>query len=246
MNNIHINHIDSSIFELECIYNSHNLHIFMNSLIKTGLIVGGSSNETYTKIRFKANSVKPFKKYKEEIYHKTKNQGFSINTIANMIHTLTTQLLYLIEQEMTTIIGYHPSDIIVINDDTFVCINYESMLKINQYNHNHNKDNQYFSNNFSTITMPFHTNEIFVSPEQMNITELPATLHYKSCYFSFGLFIIYALLGNDEFYQEYLIHKNPQNIIELFHTHPIKNTKIYWILSRCLAEEPINRTILWV
>lgn len=243
MENIHIHHINekngSSIFELECIHYSPNLRIFMNSLSKTGLILGSSSNEIFTTLHFKANSVKSFQVYKTEMEQKNKTQGLSIHIIAKMVHNLLTQLNYLLYEEHMPIIGYHPSDILVINNDTFVFINYENMVKTNPYN----KD---FFNNFFTITMPFDHKDFFVSPEQMRIKELPAKIHYHSCYFSVALFIIYALLGNDDFYQDYVIHQNPQTIINYLDTHIIKHTKIYWLLSRCLAEDPNERCVLLV
>ena len=80
----------------------------------------------------------------------------------------------------------------------------------------------------------------------MSITKLPSRLHYKCCYFSFALFIIYALLGNDDFYQDYVIQQNPQTINNWLDTHIIKDTKMYWLLSRCLAEDPNDRYILLV
>lgn len=243
MNNIHIHTINekngSSIFELECIVHSPNLRIFMNSLSKTGLIVGSSSNETFTTLRFKANSVKSFQVYKTEMEEQTKTPGLSIDIIAKMVHHLMCQLKYLLYEEHMPIIGYHSSDILVINDDTFVFINYENMVKTNQ----HNKG---FFNEFFTITMPFHHSDFFVSPEQLRIKELPAKIHYHSCYFSVALFIIYALLGNDDFYQDYVIRENPQAIINCLDTHVIKDTKMYWLLSRCLAEDPNNRCVLLV
>jgi hypothetical protein len=249
MNNIRIHHINkknvSSIFELECTHHSPNLRIFMNSLSKTGLIVGSSSNETFTTLRFKANSVKSFQIYKTEMEQQTKRQGLSIHIIAKMVDNLMSQLNYLLYEEHMPIIGYHSSDILVINDDTFVFINYENMVKTNQHNQ-HNQHNKGIFNEFFTITMPFDHNDFFVSPEQMRIKELPAKIHYHSCYFSVALFIVYALLGNDEFYQDYVIHQNPQAIINCLDTHVIKDTKMYWLLSRCLAEDPNERCVLFV
>jgi hypothetical protein len=52
------------------------------------------------------------------------------------------------------------------------------------------------------------------------------------------------LLGDDDFYNDYLKHNNSEKIIESLNNHPVKNTRIYWLLSRCLVEEPKNRSII--
>ena len=78
------------------------------------------------------------------------------------------------------------------------------------------------------------------------IKEIPSYIHYKTSYFSLACLIIYAILGDDEFYVEYLRHKQIDKIIEYLDKHPIKQTKIYWLLSRCLVEEPNNRSILLI
>jgi hypothetical protein len=54
------------------------------------------------------------------------------------------------------------------------------------------------------------------------------------------------MLGDDEFYREYLTHKQPSKILEELKNHPVKHTKIYWLLSRCLVEEPNNRSIILI
>ena len=53
------------------------------------------------------------------------------------------------------------------------------------------------------------------------------------------------LLG-DEFYKDYLKHQKPEKIIEHLNSHPIKGTKLYWLLSRCLVKESKNRSILLI
>ena len=65
-------------------------------------------------------------------------------------------------------------------------------------------------------------------------------------YFSFGLLLIYVLVGDDDFYKNYLKDKNSTKILEVLNNHPIKNTRLYWLLSRCLVEEPNNRSILLI
>jgi hypothetical protein len=64
-------------------------------------------------------------------------------------------------------------------------------------------------------------------------------------YFSFGYLILYILLGDDN-----LINDNEKTIEEKIklqmETTSIKNTKLYWLLKRCLVEESKNRSILFI
>jgi len=96
------------------------------------------------------------------------------------------------------------------------------------------------------ISCPFTANDFYVSPELLNINKLPSYVHYKTSYFSLACLIIYSLSSNDKFYKEYLNDKQPDRIIEILNNHPIKNTKMYWLLSRCLVEDPKNRSILFI
>jgi hypothetical protein len=57
------------------------------------------------------------------------------------------------------------------------------------------------------------------------------------------------LLSNDKFYFKYLQQqakeaKEAIEIISCLNMHPIKHTKLYWLLSRCLGEEPERRSII--
>jgi serine/threonine protein kinase len=127
--------------------------------------------------------------------------------------------------------GYNPSDIIVINDEKFAFIGSELVANID-------------TEKVYTISSPFSTSDFFVSPELLKIKEIPSKIHYKTAYFSLGLLLIYMLLGDDDFYNDYLKHNNSEKIMESLNNHPVKNTRIYWLLSRCLVEEAKNRSII--
>jgi hypothetical protein len=151
-----------------------------------------------------------------------------------MIRSLVQQLSYLLEKTSSTILGYNPEDIIVINDEKFAFLGSELVA-------NFDEDTEE-----AMISCPFSTKDFFFSPEMIKIKEIPAYIHYKTSYFSLACLIIYAILGDDEFYVEYLRHKQIDKIIECLDKHPIKHTKIYWLLSRCLVEEPKNRSIILI
>ena len=81
----------------------------------------------------------------------------------------------------------------------------------------------------------------FSSPEIINTNKLPALIHYKSCYYSLGLLIVFCYFG------EYLLKGNdiPSKESLEFSLKPIYLSKLYWFLLRCLQDNPEKRTLLY-
>jgi hypothetical protein len=229
--NYEIHKFENSIYKIGFRYSAYEL---VNSLVKSRLIMGSSTDETYKIITFKAESVKTFRQYLNDYEVRKGKKALLISDAAKMIRSLVLQLSYLLEKTSNTIIGYTPDDIIVINDEKFAFLGSELVA-------NFDADTEQ-----AMISCPFSTTDFFFSPELIKIREIPAYIHYKTSYFSLACLIIYAILGDDEFYIEYLRHKQIEKIIEYLDKHPIKQTKIYWLLSRCLVEDPNNRSILLI
>jgi hypothetical protein len=207
-------------------------YALINSLLRTRIIQGGSTDEIYRHIYFKAQSVKTLEQY---LYENKKIHGkksLLVSDVAKLVRTLSMQLNHLIEVDAHTILGYNPSDIIIINDEKSAFLGSEFVANIDD------------NTKLATISCPFSPADFFFSPELFKITELPSYVHFKVAYFSLALLIIYALHGNTDFYTEYIIHKQSDIILESLKNHPVCMTKIYWLLSRCLVEEPIERNIL--
>ena len=210
----------------------------IRSLTKTH-IIQGTITDDYTTLRFKALSVKSFHQFIEEQNKVRGSPILSINLAANMISSLTQQLSHLITKESQTIIGYAPENIIVLNDNTFAFLDSELVAEIDPV-----------GKEMATISCPFKVTDFFASPEILKITELPSYVHYKTSYFSLGCLLLYALtegrLEEDDFYKEYLKELNCEKINEYLTGLHFKNTKLYWLLSRCLVEEPKKRSILFI
>ena len=97
------------------------------------------------------------------------------------------------------------------------------------------------------IKSPFTRDDFFFSPELLSVKEIPSFVNYKVSYFSLGYLILYTLLGDDgdnDSDSEDLPEKD--RISQRMKTLIIKNTKLYWLLERCLVEEPKNRSILFI
>ena len=218
-----------SIFRIELAYPNA---ILLNSLVKTRIIQGGTTTDDYKSLKFKATSVKSLHQFQAD---KNKTHGtsrLSINETALLIANLSTQLKYIITKESHTILGYAPENIIVIDDKKFAFLGSDLFSEI--------EDNKVL------ISYPFSTNDFFVSPELLKIKELPSYIHYKTAYFSLGCLAINVLLSDDDFYREYINNESPMSILDSLNMHPVKNTKLYWLLSRCLVEEPEKRSILFL
>jgi serine/threonine protein kinase len=229
--NYEIYKLENSIYKIHFHYAAYSL---VSSLVKSRLIMGSSTDETYTTITFKAESVKTLKQYLQDNEVRTGKQSVLISDVSKMIRSLVMQLSYLITKTSSTIIGYTPENIIVINDEKFAFLGSDFVANFDEVTE------------MAMISCPFSPKDFFFSPEIIRIKEIPSYIHYKSSYFSLACLIIYALLGDDEFYKEYLRHKQIETIIEYIDNHPIKQTKIYWLLSRCLVEQPNNRSILLI
>ena len=136
-----------------------------------------------------------------------------------------------------TIIGIAPENVIVINDMNFIYLSCEYLEKIEQ------------NNGTIMICFPIEPSAFYTAPEILNMTELPSYVNYKTSYFSFGCLLLYALLENTEFYNEYIKENDTlrhKKIIEYLNRLSIRGTKLYWFIERCLVIEPENRTILFI
>jgi hypothetical protein len=210
------------IFKINFAYPSRAL---INSLIKTKIIQGGTATDDYKTLQFKANTVTTLKE--------NKNNTSKTQFAAQMTSSLATQLSYLIATESRTIIGYAPENIIVINGKKSAFLGSEWVVELE-------------GDKFQ-LTYPFSPSDFFVSPELFQVKELPSQVHYKTAYFSLACLIAHVLLGEEhEYYQEYLKDKNPETILTYLKNHCINGTKLYWLLSRCLIDDPRKRSILFL
>jgi hypothetical protein len=229
--NYEIYKLEKSIYKIVFRYTSHSL---VNSLVRSKLIIGSSTDEYYKTITFKAETVKPLYQYLHEYAERTGKKSLFISHAAKVIRSLVKQLCYLLEKCSSTIIGYNLEDVIVINDETFVFLGSEVVAKVDA------------DTEMAMISCPFLPKDFFFSPEMIEIKELPAYVHFKVSYFSLACLGVNLLLGDDEFYTDFLKEKQSAKILDYLNNHPIKDTKLYWLLTRCLDEQPKNRSIILI
>lgn len=188
----------------------------IKSMTKTNIILGPTITNNYTVMSFHANSIQPLKAY-------YKVGQLSYNIFMRLIYYLSIQLKYLIETCNKAFIGYSPEHIMVINNERFVYMNVNQLRTINR--------------ECIDITYPFSPGDFYMSPEHYAIEEIPTNIHYKACYYSLACLII------DGYSNHKYDLKDIHNILELL---PIQETKLYYLLKRCLSEDIQNRCILYI
>lgn len=196
-------------------------YALIQSLLKTRIIPGASTDDQYRSITFKAHSVTIL----------SPGSPLSIATIARMLPDLAKQLNHLIQVQSHTLYGLAFTDIILINDTNPAFLGSEWVAPLE-------------GGNMARVSSPFVLTEGFFSPEVLEIRELPASVHFKTAYASLGLWMIYWLIGDDAFYRDYIRHKRLDQCLHVLRNHPVYQTRLYGCLSRCLVEDPAQRCLL--
>ena len=203
-----------------------NSELLIRSISSTKIILGATTSENYDIISFNATSVESFKQYLNGL------KEMRYDSTLKMVSDLSLQLNYLLKTYKQTFLGYNPDNLIVVDGNKYIYISNEYLLNIDE--------------DEVTITSPFSQEDFFVSPELYNVKELPANVHYKTIYFSLGSIIIYGLTGNMDFLKDEddkPIYQKLNNTLECL---PIRGSKLYWLLKRCLDEEPKRRSIIFI
>ena len=195
----------------------YNSESLIKSIVSTKIITGSTVTDDYMSLSFNASTVKTLKSFLKA--------SLSYEVVLKIIYQLSTQLKYLLETHNETFIGYNINNVMVIDDTSFVYISNEELCKIEEGQ--------------ITISYPFSRKDFYISPDISKITELPSKVHYKSVFYSLGCLMLKCLLFNDEEAEE----RTPNKILDKL---PMKQTKLYYFLQRCLSEEPNNRYLLFI
>jgi hypothetical protein len=146
---------------------------------------------------------------------------------AKLIYNLTTQIQYL-EENNYVVYGYNMNDILVINEQTFIIASAEYILPLEE-----ETKSLIF---YSPIIKPF-----FGNPELLELTNLPSSIHYKSSYYSLGVLVAFCLLNKNLIQAGILPDKEIEIIL-----NPIRYSKVYWFIKRCLNKRYEQRVLLFI
>jgi hypothetical protein len=207
--------------------NNHNCLSLFYSIVKPIIVNSATivnSNNNSTSLVIKTMSIKTFAQFKEQ--QKMINGSYKLpyTTILNIISCLSKQISYLLESETKCFYNFDPDNILVVDDCKFLYFSTEHLKDI--------------KNNNLYVYSPIKKTMGYLSPELHNVSSIPIIIHYKTIFYSLGLFIINNLVdeltGNDT--QEVLM----DCIVN------IRGTKLYYFLERCLQDEPSKRFLIYV
>ena len=192
----------------------------IKSITKSGIILGATIYDNYKSVSFKAHTIKTLNQYKKDLTHAKSVPNFSYLNTLKLVYYLTKQLSYLIEEDSNCFYQFTPENIIVIDNSKYMYLSLNHLKKIDD------------KTELIRFTAPFDR-EGFVSPELLRIKSVPATINYRTIYYSLGLLVLDCLFDYKE--------KDINNLEEVM--GPIKETKLFYLVKRCLDDEPISRVV---
>ena len=171
---------------------------------------------------FLAQSVHSLKEYL------LNRKSLSYQDCIKLIEDLSKQISYLKYLDYG-IIGLDMNDILVVDDHTFVFIGEGNLYPLNE------KGNM---NIYTLIYKPY-----FMSPEVLELINIPAEISYKVSYYSVGVLVLYFLLHRYWFAGNKVpgTEEEEDRILK-----PIHGTKMYWFLKRCLNKDMGKRELLFI
>ena len=216
----------------------------IQSIVKSKLLIGTTISDDDKFIQFSALSIKTLEQHQKTLF---KNQGTkkgSYQITLKMLYDLSNQLSMLEKNSNKVFYCYEPEKIIVIDQCIFIYLSNENMISIN--------DNE--KNNI-VFTSPFHKTNGFLCPEIKAIKSIPTEINARSTYYSLGALAIYMLtavdITNTTTTKTTTTKTTTTNttttkpiITEII--NQIKETKLFYMLERCLNEKAEDRSILFI
>jgi hypothetical protein len=188
-------------------------------------------NEETNKLYFISETVEPLNNYIEK--HKILRTLDPLQYITNnetlcikMIDCISQQFFFL-NNNNYAFYGLDLNSIIVINDEIFVVTDPQYLLPV--------EDNHFLF--YFPFKIPY-----FGNPEILRINKLPERVHYKCCFYSLGVLIVFFLTT------KYLLVGNEVQCLEDIEKiiNPFKKTKLYWFIKRCLKPKVEERILLLI
>jgi hypothetical protein len=206
------------------IHFNESSHSLIESIINCKIIPGINVEDDYRTIYFKARSVKSLATI--EILNNNRNLPYSQlhdenEEVLKLCYYLSFQLKYLVVKQKKCFISYEKEKIIMIND-RYVFLSNNNLMPLES------EENIYISN-------PFKKTQ-FISPELVNVVNLPTSINYRVIYYSLGLVILFYLrqnMNNNEISDEDLIDS-------------LEGTKLFYLIKGALDPSIENRRLLYL
>lgn len=153
------------------------------------------------------------------------DKKLSYSQCIQLISDLSKQLTYLHHLNYG-FYGFDLNDILTIDNHFFIC-NTQYLVPL--------------TDNLILFDYPIKQ-PYFSSPEIIKLTTLPSEINFKCSFYSLGILVVFCLLNN------YLLVANEIKTSEEINKilSPLKNTKMYWFIKRCLDDDINKRTLLLI
>lgn len=194
-----------------------NYEPIINSILTPKILLGATTTPNYQTLIFNATTIKKFKS----------SEYLLMETLYKMVYQLGKQIEYLIMNEHLSPLHFSQEYLYMIDDNFIYLPPIEEVIPIK-------KDNLY-------ITYPFSHDKSINSPELTEIKELPATVHFKTIYYSLGCFFLYLFLKGKINIKE--IEKDPISILQKSYLY---GSKFYFFLERCFKSIPQERSFIFL
>ena len=170
-------------------------------------------------IQINAKSIQPL-----SLFLNKKQNKLTYNLSVLLAHHLKL-FIELAENDNKTLTYLDLDDIVVIDEKTFLFVNYVKMVPL-------------LENNTTKVFEPVNKKIDFISPELQKVKELPSTIHSRSVYFSLGLLVVFCLFGEKIAVNEKTDFKK---LLPLIYYTPL-----YWFIIRSLEIEPWARSLVFM
>jgi len=154
-----------------------------------------------------------------------KKHFLSYEKCLSLTRTLGNQMTF-IERNNKTIVSFDIANIIVINEDIFVYVDFDEIYDIQD-------------DNTVLIDAPLKPS-LFFSPEARSITTLPSIIHKNTWIYSLALIVGFSLTNNPLIYTDYTMESHKLTL------EMIEDTSLYFCLLRCLHNKYEKRILLFI
>jgi len=218
-------------------YQSNSLDLFnslFNSIIKTKLINNATivtQTDKNKTVFFKALLVESFNQFKEKQYKINNTNQLPYNLVLHIIYSLTKQISYLLKNESMCFHKLDISNILVIDDCKFIYLSYEHLNDVKE--------------NKIVIYRPISKTIGYLSPELKNTKSIPILVSYKTIFYSLACFILDNITTNEQTNEQTNEETNEETKIANKLSY-LNDTKLFYLLKKCLYNEPEKRFLLYV
>ena len=219
---------------MDYIYNSPSIQIIRNKdnyVIKSTynnffkemlntLNVQLDDNAISTEINIKLDSIISLSDY----LNNKPDKLLEIFDVTFIIQDVIDQIKYL-EANNKTISYFSIDDFFILNNNSCLFIGVDKIYSFND------------SGNFKIQEIITKKNNLFLSPEIVNIKKIPSTINYKACYYSLGLLLLKIFINVDDI-------KNNDDFVTK--SKSIHGLPCYWFIKNLLERNHNDRHILYI